>query len=428
MGITGVKRFFNSILRIRALSELKGKYVLVDGNQILYKQCIGRRAKGNEMMRSDGKLTCHIFAILMFTIGLIEKGIIPIYVFDGKSPSEKSDTIDDRYVSKMKALEKCQEIENKDSEEYIRQFKRSFYLAPYQIEECKELLKMMGVVVISALTEADAQLAAISNVRRDEIAGVITEDSDVLVLGGHTILKDFSFRTKYVTELNRYDMLNFLMKKANKIRLLNGLSSIETFTHENFTTFAIIMGTDYKISHMDNHLNVCNMINSEKQEHLFEIYALCDFDIFKMVQYMQNVNMQRNANELFPLYNIPQNYIESVTKIKHLYLNSDVIDPHEISIRLSSPDIAKLQLLCKMCEFDDDLVNAKLAILSSHYKRYSQQPLPDGYAPYKNSFATLQANFSVFKSFFVGNNDKIIKQVRLSMPDIDSYRSMLTVC
>ena len=66
--------------------DLKGKIVALDAANVIYQFLSSiRQADGTPLMDHNGKVTSHFSGILYRTTSLIEKGIKPFYVFDGKS-------------------------------------------------------------------------------------------------------------------------------------------------------------------------------------------------------------------------------------------------------------------------------------------------------------------------------------------------------
>lgn len=369
MGIPGSGHFFKPVCVQRCISELRGKKVLVDGSSVLHKQCIGRRNGGTEPLRKDGKSINHIYSIFMFVTRLLEKGIMPIFVFDGKAPVEKAGTISERRKVKAKAIEKCNELVDKKCDEYAKNYKKSFHVTKVQINECKELLRAMGIIVIQSLQEADAQLAALSHIYSDEIAGIITEDPDVLVYAGSKMFKNFSFITNSYTEISRLFLLTYLKEKANNIRSDNNLEPIDVFTHIDFLNFAIMMGTDYKIANYDTKLVQINAGTSyEKHENLFKLFVLSDCNISKMVNMMKLLNELSIIDTHENMFIVPDNYVDTMEKIKHIYLKSTVIDPRTISLRLIEPKPEKIfKIMCVDNELSQSFVTYKIKqILVNH--------------------------------------------------------------
>jgi flap endonuclease-1 len=372
MGISGFTKFYKSLLRKHVPSEYAGKIVLIDAMQKLYQLCIGHRCSGKELTRKDGKSINHLLSIFIFTMKLLEKGILPVFVFDGKRTVEKLRTIKERKDQKIKAEHMYESLREEyshgiesNSGEIIKYYKRSFSISPEQMNECKYVLHLMGVPYIQCPEEADQQCAVVSNYDKLNIAGVITEDSDVLVFGGTKILKDFSVKDNETYEINRDDILPFLKEKANKFLQQKKLKEID-FTNDNFIDFSIVMGTDYKIS--SSNCIILNCPISEKYEKLFEIFVLNDCNVEKMINYMNTENLKLQANGKVIMYKIPPDFIENWKNTREVYENSVVIDPKEIDLTFKKPNINKLiKFLCTKNELDLSKIKCKAKILYENY-------------------------------------------------------------
>ena len=89
MGINGFYSFFDEANCQKYISELKGSIVIVDLSGILIRYGIGIRSQGEDKKNKDGKVINHLYAIVKYSISLLEKGILPFYVFDGKVSDSK---------------------------------------------------------------------------------------------------------------------------------------------------------------------------------------------------------------------------------------------------------------------------------------------------------------------------------------------------
>ena len=75
------------------------------------------------------------------------------------------------------AFEKLEE--NLSQEDKIKYFKRTVSISKKQIDECKELLDLMGIPYVNAVEEADSQCAQLV---KDGLAeGVLTEEDAIAV-------------------------------------------------------------------------------------------------------------------------------------------------------------------------------------------------------------------------------------------------------
>jgi flap endonuclease-1 len=62
----------------------------------LYQFLIAVRQEGNQLTSADGETTSHLLGFFYRTIRMVENGIKPVYVFDGKPPQMKSGELEKR--------------------------------------------------------------------------------------------------------------------------------------------------------------------------------------------------------------------------------------------------------------------------------------------------------------------------------------------
>lgn len=144
------------------------------------------------MTTVDGETTSHLMGTFYRTIRLLENGIKPIYVFDGKPPDMKSGELNkraERREEAQKALDKA--TENGDAAEMDKFNRRLVRVTKHHNQEAKDLLKLMGVPYIEAPCEAEAQCAAM--VKAGKIFATATEDMDALTFGTSTLLRHLTF-------------------------------------------------------------------------------------------------------------------------------------------------------------------------------------------------------------------------------------------
>ncbi|MGB9674957.1 MAG: flap structure-specific endonuclease, partial [Nanopusillaceae archaeon] len=79
------------------LDDLNGKAIAFDAYNILYQfLSIIRSQDGKPLMDSKGRITSHLSGLFFRTINFIEKGIKPVFVFDGRPPELKKVTVEER--------------------------------------------------------------------------------------------------------------------------------------------------------------------------------------------------------------------------------------------------------------------------------------------------------------------------------------------
>lgn len=388
MGVNNFANFFKPVFanseNERYIREYRGKIVVIDAIQRMTKQCIGRRSKGYEHVGSNGKSNTHIVALFNTVVGLLDFGIHPIFVFDGKPPKEKQNTLINRKIVKLKAQEKCEMIEDKNSKEYIKNFKRSFYFTSDQIKEMKMLLLLMGVKYIESIDEADQQCAALSAYYN---IPVITDDTDILVFGGTTIWRNFSLRDKKTLVINRKSILDHCLERANTIRQANNLELFDDFCHDSFVDFCIMLGTDYKCNQQKSKIFGANNIK------LFELFVLNNLNIEKTLVYIRE-----NHNDI----HVSPNFLDMWKSTKNIYLNSNVYEPKDINLIMSEPKIKDLyNFLCETHKVNREFVLSKMAELYKNYNIFNT--VYKNYNKYYNS-----ESFENFRSYqYKYCNDKL---------------------
>ena len=87
--------------------QLENKIVALDAANIIYQFLSSiRQVDGTPLMDQNGNITSHFSGILYRTSSLIEKGIKPIYIFDGTSDILKKGTQDKRREVKEESQKK----------------------------------------------------------------------------------------------------------------------------------------------------------------------------------------------------------------------------------------------------------------------------------------------------------------------------------
>ena len=102
-----------------------------------------------QLKDADGNLTGHLVGLFQRTIQLMENGIKPIWVFDGKAPDLKADELQKRKASKEAAEEEKKEAEaDGDMERAMQLAGRSIRITPEMMTDAKKLVRLLGVPVI----------------------------------------------------------------------------------------------------------------------------------------------------------------------------------------------------------------------------------------------------------------------------------------
>ncbi len=115
-------------------------------------------------MNREGKVTSHLNGVFYRTVNLLEEGIIPIYVFDGKPPEMKSQELENRRKIKEEAERKLERAREEGKIEEVRKFSQmTSRLTSDMAKESKELLGFMGIATVQAPSEGEAEAAYLNS-------------------------------------------------------------------------------------------------------------------------------------------------------------------------------------------------------------------------------------------------------------------------
>jgi flap endonuclease-1 len=79
----------------------------------------------------------------------------------------------------------------------LKQQQRTTYISKKEREDVMHMLRLMGVPVIQAPGEAEAQCSYMS--KKGKVDAVCTEDTDCLVFGATTMVRDVNNRKEPLT-------------------------------------------------------------------------------------------------------------------------------------------------------------------------------------------------------------------------------------
>merc|ERR1719245_2529167 len=100
-----------------------------------------RAGSYQNLTNEDGHVTSHLVGMLTRTLKLLEAGIKPVFVFDGKPPELKLGELAARRAKREEAnanLEKAKEVG--DTEQILKSTKMTVKVTKEQNEEAKKLL------------------------------------------------------------------------------------------------------------------------------------------------------------------------------------------------------------------------------------------------------------------------------------------------
>lgn len=210
--------------------DLEGRIVSIDAFNTLYQFLSTiRQRDGRPLSDENGNVTSHLSGILYRNSSMIEKGIKPIYIFDGKAPELKSETQAKRREVRDEAEQIYKEALKEGDTEKARKFAmRSSKLSPEIIDSSKKLLTYMGIPYVEAKGEGEAQAAYL--VSNGDAYAVASQDYDCLLFGAKRVVRNLAVSS---------NLGNLEYYQLDKV-----LSQLNV-THEQLVDIGILIGTDF---------------------------------------------------------------------------------------------------------------------------------------------------------------------------------------
>ena len=174
------------------MSSLKGKTIAFDAYNMIYQFITAMRLGNGDPLTDDrGNPTSHLSGLLSRTSSFVEAGIRPVYIFDGKPPEMKSETIGKRREIRNRALEKWELAKERgDIEEAQKYASASAHISPEIVEEAKELLRLMGIPYVESPSEGEAQAAYMTKTGDVDLAS--SQDYDSFLFGAENVIRNLT--------------------------------------------------------------------------------------------------------------------------------------------------------------------------------------------------------------------------------------------
>ena len=313
MGIKNLNRFLRTeckdSIKLVSLKELSGKKIVIDISIYLFKYA------------ADNCLIENVY--LMLSIFRYYQ-IIPIFIFDGKTPNEKKELIQKRKEDKLEAeneykilknkLEEKNELDEIEKQEIINNMdllKRKFVnISKTDFDNVKKLINAYGAVYYDAPGEAD-ELCALLTIK-GKVWACLSEDMDMFVYGCHRVIRYLS-------------LLNHTMVLYEQKGILENLG----VTQKELREICVISGTDYNIYNNENNSRCIPTLyntlkyfkkykrsekeerneNNEKKEIEFYDWLL------EKTNYIQDYELLKRINGIFDL-NYTNEQVKNFEKIK----------------------------------------------------------------------------------------------------------------
>ena len=222
------------------LENLNGRKVAIDAFNAIYQFLSTiRQRDGTPLMDSKGRITSHLSGLFYRTINLMEAGIKPAYVFDGKPPEFKKKELEKRAEAREEALEKWEmALARGELEEAKKYAQRASKVNEILIEDAKKLLELMGIPWVQAPSEGEAQAAHMAS--KGDVWASASQDYDSLLFGTPKLVRNLT-----ITGRRKLPGKDIYIEVRPELILLEDVLKELKLTREKLIELAILVGTDY---------------------------------------------------------------------------------------------------------------------------------------------------------------------------------------
>jgi len=223
------------------LEDLRRKRLAVDTNGELYQfLALIRLRDGSPLRDSHGRITSHLSGLFYRTTRLMtDYALELVFVFDGKPPVLKLEEIARRRSIKERYdAEHALAIEAGDLAKAYSKATMTSRLTRDMTDEARELLKLMGLPVIQAPSEGEAQASHMA--RRSSVWAAASKDYDCLLFGAPRLLRFLTISGKeFLPSKGAFRAITPELIEASTLLGHYGL------TREQLIDVAILIGTDF---------------------------------------------------------------------------------------------------------------------------------------------------------------------------------------
>ena len=310
------------------LSSLSNQVLVIDAFNTLHQFLSNiRQRDGSPLVDSVGRITSHISGLFYRTTNFIEVGIKPIFVFDGKPPELKSETLNRRKEIREFAREKWEIAKAEgDLETAYRYAQASSRLKPEIVEDSKYLLNIMGIPFVQAPSEGEAQAAHM--ILKKDANCIASQDYDSLLFGAPIVIRNLA-----VTGKRKLPGKDAYVNVEPEIIKLEEILSTLGINREQLIDIGICVGTDFNKG--------LKKIGPKKALMLIKKYGCIHALLSKMGE-----------------------EIEDLDRIRELFIHPEVTDDYKIKWR--KPDSDKLiEFLCENHGFSVERIEKVLERLKT---------------------------------------------------------------
>jgi flap endonuclease-1 len=306
-----------------ALTDISGRAVAIDAFNTLYQFLTTiRQPDGTPLKDRDGHVTSHLSGMFQRTTALLELGIRPVFVFDGRPPELKSRTLRTRREARETAAKEWKEaLVAGDMKRALTKASQSSRLDDVMIGETKELLDAMGIPWLVSPTEGEAQMAFMA--RRGDVWAGASQDFDALLFGTPLLVRNLTLSTRRRTSSGKR------VEVTPELVELAGVLAALSLTREQLVDLSILVGTDFNEG----------------------IRGIGPKKALKLILEHSNLEAAERAGK-----EVPAGYSD----VRAIFLNPEVKDDYDLRWR-SIDDERVRRLLCDTHGFSVDRVDSTIS-------------------------------------------------------------------
>ena len=223
------------------LKALKGASFAIDASIEIHQfLALVRKRDGTLFTDRQGRVTSHLIGLLTRTSRLIaDFDMKPVFVFDGRPNPLKRGTLEMRREATKKAeIEYSDAVSKKDHAKAWSKAVMTGHLTGSILDGAKRLLMLMGIAVLEALEDAEAQASYMA--ARGDVWAVGSKDYDCLLYGAPVLARYLTLTGREWLPAQRRSrpLIPELIKLSENLALL-GIS------REQLVDLAILIGTDF---------------------------------------------------------------------------------------------------------------------------------------------------------------------------------------
>ncbi len=326
-------------------NERKGKRLAVDTFNMLYQFLATIRLRdGSLLMDSQGHVTSHLTGLFSRTTNLMQKGVKLAFVFDGEAPTLKRRERQRRREAKIKAQQEYDAAKEREDVDGMQKYAaRTSVLTEDMVNDAKKLLEGLGLPVIQAPSEGEAQASVM--VRNGDAYAAVSQDFDALLFGVPCLIRNLSLSERRKLP----GQLAYQSIKPERIDLQENLKALG-INQDQLIALGILVGTDFNPDGIKGigPKNALKLVKEYKD----------DFDgLFKKVEWEKSFD--------FP-------WKEAFDTIKKFPVTD------EYTLKWKEPDEEfLLKFLCDERDFSHDRVSSTLAGLAKEKAQRQQKGLGD---------------------------------------------------